>query len=369
MIVRAAAILCLALAAALCAPSGQTADDRADGDLPSSLTDHEFWQLTETLSEDSGTFHSDNFVSNEGRFQGVIPDLVARTRPGGAYVGVGPEQNFTYIAAVKPSVAFIVDIRRGNLQEHLLYKALFELSADRAEFLSRLFSRPRPDGLGPASPPETLFDAYAGVPPAETRYVANLQSVIDRLRNAHGFALHPDDEQGIAYVYRTAFYADGPALAYTLSRQPRAQFASGVPTFAQLMTMEDGSGRERSFLATEQNFEYLKDLETRNLIVPIVGDFGGPKTLRAVGDYVRARRAVVGVFYLSNVEQYLRQDGKWTAFCVNVASMPLNRSSTFIRSVRTGGGLFPGNPRGGFGIFTSSLSGIEDETRGCSRAA
>jgi hypothetical protein len=42
---------------------------------------------------------------------------------------------------VKPKIAFIVDIRRQNLIEHLMYKALFELSADRAEFISRLLSR------------------------------------------------------------------------------------------------------------------------------------------------------------------------------------------------------------------------------------
>ena len=56
-------------------------------------------------------------------------------------MGVGPEQNFTYIVATKPSMAFIVDVRRGNLDLQLMYKALFELSADRAEFVSRLFSQ------------------------------------------------------------------------------------------------------------------------------------------------------------------------------------------------------------------------------------
>ena len=62
------------------------------------------------------------------------------------YLGVGPEQNFTYIVALRPKLAFIVDIRRGNMNEHLLYKAFIELSADRADFLSRLFARPRPAG-------------------------------------------------------------------------------------------------------------------------------------------------------------------------------------------------------------------------------
>jgi hypothetical protein len=333
-------------------------------DLPVRLADQEFWRLTETMSEQGGTFHSDNFVSNEGRFQTVIPELVTRVRPGGVYLGVGPEQNFTYMSAVRPRMAFIVDIRRGNLQEHLLYKALLEMSSDRADFLGRLFARPRPAGLGQSSTPEQLFDAYDVATSSDTRYRDNLKAVLDWLGTKHGFGLHPEDIQGIGYIYRTAFYADGPALGYTLTGQPRAQFANGVPTYAQLMTMEDGTGHQRSFLASEQNFAYLKDLETRNLVVPVVGDFGGTRTLRAVGKYIRERGATVNVFYLSNVEQYLRQDGKWETFCANVASLPIDGSSTVIRSIRSGGPGF-GSRRVGFGMFTSSLAGMQAETRAC----
>src|SRR5207245_2625298 len=117
-------------------------------DLPARLTDQEFWGLTETLSEAGGFFRSDNFLSNERGYQQIIPDLLERIGPGrgGVYLGVGPEQNFAYIVALKPQMAFIIDIRRGNLHEHLLYKALFEMSATRADFLSRLFSRSRPAG-------------------------------------------------------------------------------------------------------------------------------------------------------------------------------------------------------------------------------
>ena len=67
-------------------------------------------------------------------------------KPGGVYLGVAPDQNFTYIVATAPRLAFIVDIRRGNLLQHLMYKAIFELSVDRAEFVSRLFSKRRPPG-------------------------------------------------------------------------------------------------------------------------------------------------------------------------------------------------------------------------------
>src|SRR6185369_5607280 len=95
------------------------------GTLPA-LTNAEFWRLTGELSEPDGTFHSENLVSNEARFQTVVPDLVKRAVPGRAYLGVGSEQNFTYLAAVKPTHAFILDIRHGNLDLHLLYKAFFE---------------------------------------------------------------------------------------------------------------------------------------------------------------------------------------------------------------------------------------------------
>ena len=56
------------------------------------------------------------------------------TKPGGVYLGVGPDQNFTYILALQPKIAFIIDIRRQNMLQHLMYKALIEISKDRADF-------------------------------------------------------------------------------------------------------------------------------------------------------------------------------------------------------------------------------------------
>src|SRR6185312_13758527 len=127
--------------------------------LPERLTDAEFWELSQSLSEPNGSFRSDNLLSNEMWLQYVIPDLLSVNKPGRVYMGVGPEQNFTYIAALKPAMVFIVDVRRGNLDLHLMYKALFEMSADRAEFVSRLFSKARPEGLGPKSSAAEIFAA------------------------------------------------------------------------------------------------------------------------------------------------------------------------------------------------------------------
>jgi hypothetical protein len=124
------------------------------------------------------------------------------------------------------------------------------------------------------------------------------------------------------------------------------------------MTATDGSGVERSYLASEASFSFLRDLEARNLVVPVVGDFGGPRAIRAVGAYLKARGGTVSAFYLSNVEQYLRQDGKWETFCRSVASLPLDEHSTFIRSQNGGGGF----ARGG---FVSSLGRMAEEVRHC----
>jgi hypothetical protein len=306
----------------------------AAGQLPMRLTDQEFWKLASDYSEPDGTFHSENLVSNELRFQTIVPALVKAVVPGRAYVGVGSEQNFTYIAATKPAMAFIVDIRRGNLDLHLVYKALFELSANRAEFVSKVFSLPRPAGLSETSTAREIFTAYLAVPKSQALYDQNLKDIKNHLVTKHGFNLSAGDLGGIDFVYK-AWFDGGPRINYQLTGAARGG-AGGTPTYADLMTTDDGQGTQRSYLASEENFRFLKDLETRNLLVPVVGNFGGAKALRAVGAYLKEKKAVVSTFYASNVEQYLRQDNIWDNFCKNVSTFPLDATSTLIRSERAG---------------------------------
>ena len=302
-------------------------------DVPARLSDAEFWTLSESLSEPSGYFRSDNLVSDELIFDRVMPALTRATREGGTYLGVGPEQNFSYIAAIRPRMAFIVDIRRGNLHEHLLYKALFELSADRVDFVSRLFTKPRPAGLSAQSTAKALMDAFWNTPTStQPAFDANLLAVNDVLIKRHGFALSKEDLDGIAYVYHS-FYWFG--LRITWATSPRSQ-AAGIPTFADLMRQSGTSGEGLSFLASEERFRVVKDLQSRNAIVPVIGNFAGPKALRAIGQYLRDHDATVDVFYVDEVEPYLQHDGIWASFCENVAAMPLKASSVFIRPATKG---------------------------------
>ncbi len=320
----------------------------AGQEIPARLTDQQFWQMVTGMSEEAGFFRSDNFVSNETTYQNVIPELVKGRAPGGVYMGVGPDQNFTYIVAMRPKIAFIVDIRRGAMLQHLMYKALIEMSSDRAEFLSLLFSRPRPAGLGPKATAYELFQAYSLASADSTAYWRNLQAIKDRLTKVHGFTLGADDFAGIEYVY-TSFYLAGPDITYSFgSGNGRGGYGMrGMPTYAQLMVATDEAGLNRGYLSTEASFGVLKDLMSRNLVVPLVGDFAGPKAIRAVGQYVRDHRATVSAIYTSNVEQYLFQGADdWQRYYTNVGTLPLDSLSTFVRAVFNFGGMRGGSMPG-----------------------
>jgi hypothetical protein len=305
---------------------------------PAKLSDAEFWKLSADLSEPGGYFRSDNILSNEIGYQTILNELQSIVKPG-IYMGVGPEQNFTYIAALKPKMAIITDVRRGNLQLHLMYKALFEMSADRADFVGLLFSKKRPEGLTAASSVDEIFTKYDALPVTEAVYKDTWKRIIDHLTKApHTLPLGQDDIDGIKYVFDT-FYTYGTAINYSSTQGTGRVMA----TYRQLMTTNDGS-KQRSYLASEDAFKFMQDLESRNLLVPVVGDFAGPKAIRAVGNYIRERGETVMAFYLSNVEDYLPMDGTWQKFCNSVASLPLIEASTYIYGQRPPSGVaFPGS--------------------------
>jgi len=250
------------------------------------------------------------------------------------YLGVGPEQNFTYIVALKPKMAFIVDIRRGNFDIQLIYKALFEMSADRADFVARLFSRPRPDGLTAKSTAEDIFTAVASVQATDTLYSRNMRAIVNQLTKVHQFQLSSADILRMQHIYNS-IYVYGPGIQYSTTTNAGRRITK-EPTYAELMKAADQAGFEHSFLATEEAFAYMKTFETENRLVPVMGDFAGPKALRAVGKYLSDQGAVVSAFYMSNVEEYLKQDGKQKTFCANAATLPIDETSTFIRSKRSG---------------------------------
>lgn len=315
---------------------------RASEPIPDRLSDSTFWALHQALSEPAGYFRSDNLVGNEVTMQHPIPELVATTPRGGVYLGVGPDQNFTYIAALQPRIAFVVDIRRLNVMQHLYYKSLFELSETRADFLARLFGRPRPEGLDTGTSIQAMVEAYGRVAPDSGLEQRTVREIREHLTRTHRFPITDEEMSGIDYV-ATAFYGAGPDLTYNFGTG-RGGWGGRryMPTYGQMMAETDASGAPRSYLGTEANYRVIRDLQRRNLVVPVTGDFAGPRALRAVGEWVRQHDATITAFYTSNVEQYLFQsDLNWRAFFGNVATLPVTPQSTFIRAIFNMGGYGP----------------------------
>ncbi len=335
----------------------------AHAQLPTRLADSTYWRLITEFSEPGGYFRSDNFVSNETAWQMVIPDLLGRFAPGGAYVGVGPEQNFTYIANFEPALAFIVDIRRQNLVQHLMYKALAELSEDRADFVSRLFARPRPAGISAELSAADLLLQFVPVRPDTVLMRETHAAVVAHLTGHHGFPLPAEDLESLEYVLYT-FYGSGPAVTYSTNQRSGGGFGGmsrGMPSFLELMVQDDGTGVNRAFLGSEALYRTFRDYHRRNAIVPVTGNFAGPHALRRVGDYVRAHGAVVNVFYLSNVEQYLFQQGdEWFRFYTTVATLPTDTASVFVRSATNRG--FTNGYRNG-SLMTQYIASIAETVR------
>ena len=341
---------------------------RAADTLPSQISDEAFWKIVEDFSEDNGYFTSENFSSNEKGYQTLIPKLLLKWQPGNAYMGVGPEQNFQYIAALRPKIAFIVDIRRQNMIQHLMYKAAFEMSANRADFLSVVFSRRKPAGLSETSTTQQLFETYGRLERDAALAETNRKAIKDLLIKDHKFRLTDEDLETMDHVF-DVFALAGTGINYSSQVSPvtgqlqQGRGGGNNVTYWDLMVLTDQNGMNRSYLATEDSYRFMKDLEKKNLLIPVVGNFGGPKALRAVGQYLKDHGAIVGAFYLSNVEQYLFRPPNGGGppvdrqFYESVGTLPLDESSTFIRSGNGGGG-----GRGGGGL-TPMMSSIMDVLR------
>jgi hypothetical protein len=286
------------------------------------MPDEEVGALIERLSERPGEFPSDNYVSNETSLLDVAEALRNPEIRGRAYVGVGPEQNYTYLALLDPSVAYIVDIRRGNLLEHLVLRGCFENGATRAEFLSALLARPAPASPAPdIAVLETAFAGMPGVPALRDTAIARTRALLDRLRIARSSS----DDDEIARIHE-AFFARSLGLAYTMKGTYRK-----YPTLAENLAAHDASGTASSFLATEETYQRVRRMVIDNRVRPVVGDFGGTHALRAVADDIRARQLLLGALYTSNVEQYLFDAHTYREFIASVTAMPRDEKSLVIR--------------------------------------
>ncbi|OFW41701.1 MAG: hypothetical protein A3J28_06750 [Acidobacteria bacterium RIFCSPLOWO2_12_FULL_60_22] len=287
-----------------------------------------FAKLVGEFSEPSGEFDTDNLISNEKSYLHVVPRLEQRGVTGGVYIGVGPDQNFSYIARIRPTVAFIVDIRRDNLLLHLLFKALFAASRNRAEYLSLLTGRPVPDRVESWRDAgiEEIVAYLDGAGPAATLALdRRLHDAIQRF----GVPVSAKEWATIDR-FHAAFVDSGLSLRFrSFGRPPQSYY----PDYRELLLETDRKGRQRSYLASEDDFQFVRALQGRDGVIPVVGDLGGTHALAAIGHWMAERKEPLSAFYVSNVENYLFRDGGFGRYMENLNRLPHTDRSVMIRSV------------------------------------
>ncbi|HYW32604.1 MAG TPA: hypothetical protein VE869_13990 [Gemmatimonas sp.] len=346
MLAATGALIPVRSASAQLATSTTTAVTASASD---SLTTREFAALIERMSAPSGYFDTDNLISNESSYLHPLTILDRLGVRGGGYIGVGPDQNFSYMARVRPRIAFLVDIRRDNTLHHLLLKALFSLSRNRAEYLAIWLGKPVPSDV--ARWTERDLDALVRWADTSRVTTASGDAAVRAVRARvvrFGVPLSAADLSTIERFHRT-FIGQGLRLQFTSAgRAPRDYY----PTLGELITERDLAGNRASYLVREADFQFLKSLQARNMVVPLVGDLAGPKALNAISAELRRRGDVVSVLYTSNVEDYLIRDGRFPSYADAVATLPRNARSVMIRSWFGGPGSHPASVPG---YYTTQL--------------
>jgi hypothetical protein len=316
-----------------------------------SLTKEQFSEFIERVSESNGYFDTDNLISNEASYLHVLGKMRSMNISGGAYIGVGPDQNFSYIAQIRPAIVFIVDIRRDNLLQHLFFKGLFTLTRSRIEYLCLLFGKPVPADLK-AWETRNIQEivSYLDKTPAKRELFARTMTDIQNKVKSFGVKLEPAEYDTIRRIH-TAFYDAGPDLKFTSRNRPPRDY---YPSYRDLLLEKDLAGKQGNYLSLEESFRFIKSLEERNLIIPVVGNLAGDHALKSIAQYLAANGERVSAFYTSNVEFYLMRGDDFDRFAGNLKLMPRSEKSVIIRSYFNGTWGYP-HPQSVSGYYSTQL--------------
>ncbi|QDV35370.1 LIC_10091 family protein [Tautonia plasticadhaerens] len=282
--------------------------------------DATFAEVIRTLSEPEQGPHGDNFLTNEDSFPRPCGELGRRAAPGGVYLGVGPDQNFTYVAHCDPSLAFVLDYRRRNLRLHLLHKALFMLSDDRVSYLTRLTCR-RPGPMAADPTADQLVGAFEASPFDEP-LLGRTRAEVTALLRPLGVLGEREWDDLATIQARVA----GPGMGARFLALPI------YPTFGELIRTPDRDGRPAHLLATEEAYRAVRDAQRLDRVLPLVADLAGDGALPRLAEWLRERGLPVSVLYVSDVEFFLLRAGRFDAYLANLERLPRAEGALIVRT-------------------------------------
>ncbi len=214
------------------------------------------------------------FRSNEWRQDLLRPHLEGL---GGAYVGVGSDQNYTMAAMAGSELLLLVDFDPLIPWVHEIYRVLVSASET----------------------PDALIARFAEESAAETA---------DLLRE--GLAEHPDVDDIVRHFERR--------------RDPWFHYLRRVQRLVR-------DGRGFSWLSDPALYDHVRTLHRSGRIVSRNGDVTADRTVRAIGDAARRMGVPVRVVYFSNAEQFFTYSD---SFIENMRALPTDERSVVVRTIR-----------------------------------
>ena len=231
------------------------------------------------LTEDRN-LHADHYpASNERRIDLFKPHIAGLQ---GGYIGVGTDQNLTFVAWAKSDFAWLIDFDYVSVDVNRIHLFFISRAATFADF-------------------RELWDRK------------NRKSSFALLEQR--FAAEPD-----FYRIRNAFkvahrgWNDVPERLKELNYMVRK---FGLQTFVN----------------NPEDYAYISQMVLENRIQAIPGDLKGPTTLLAIGDAARRMQMPIRVVYTSNAEEYMRFP---KAMRKNLLGLPVDEKGLIIRTTTTG---------------------------------
>jgi hypothetical protein len=289
-------------------------------DLLFPARDLSFRKLIDSLSVLEVGPPADNLMSNEDSFPRICSDIQQHVSKNGIYLGVGPDQNFSYIAHTQPRLAFILDHRRRNLLLHLVHKALFGLSPDRISYLNRLTAR-QPKLSSADLTIDQLIARYRAVSFNNDWLSAVIDEVV-RVLEPYSIVRH-DEWSALATIQAKLA---GPGMNARFLALPI------YPTLELLIRTQDRLHRPAHFLTQEVLYQRVRELQLRDCILPLTGDFADSVTLPRLARWLRMHQLTLSFLYISDVEFFLLRSGRFDSYVQNLSLLPWSASVQIART-------------------------------------
>ena len=261
-------------------PSKAPAEPEAAADPLAPLPDEvreRFASLPEDPKPDELIRNSHYWISNERNLQlwhEHVKDL------GGAYLGVGTDQNYVLAGWAKSDLMVVVDFDAAIADLHQVYGLFFDAEETYEGFYQRW---------------------------SPTREAEGLAMIDERLAD------HPN-VKNIRKAYKIA-----RQLVWARLRIVRKSFEKhGIPTF----------------VTDQEQYDHVRTLWRNGRVFARRGDFTANATMVALGKAMKDSSLAFNVIYLSNVEQYVDYTPEWRR---NFLGLPVGDKGVVVRTLGWGG--------------------------------